>query len=120
MAKAGAPEPQAVCDIVLPASAGVPAVIRLSVGGVPALYLAAEMPAESDTGARLFELVGYRPAEAGTETAVRRYSVLVERPGNSRTAVGSCDCPAGTYHADKHGPCRHLRLLHALWQRGKL
>lgn len=118
MAKAGAPEPQAVCDIVLRPAPGVPAVVRLTIDGKASLYLAAEMDCDAEN-ARLWELVGYRPADAGREDAVRRYSVLVERPVPGRTAVGSCDCHGGTL-GERRGPCRHLRFLSALWQLGRL
>lgn len=110
------------CRIVVPAVDGLPAVVRLDLSDArPAadLYFLAEVPCDV-TDARQFELLGYRLADAGTERAARRYSVLVRRPAADALIPpsGACDCK-GSQRYDR-GPCRHVRCLASLWRTGQL
>lgn len=102
--------------LVAAATRETPAVIRVTSAGVPDLYFAAELPCDVP-GSRNFEVVGYRSKLRGYEKAVRRYNVLVATPRPNCEARGSCECEGGTYRPDR-GPCRHVRMLAALWHRG--
>lgn len=121
MARARGPGSQ-VCDnsarVLSPLANGQPAVVRLVVAGEPDFYFVAEMPCDVD-GARLFEVVGYRPLTAGHPDAVRRYAVFVYASRPPAEPRGHCTCAGGTL-GEKRGPCRHLRSLSSLWQRGAL
>lgn len=103
-------------SLIAPSTRETPAVIRVTVDGVPDLYFATDLPCDID-GSRNFEVIGYRHKLRGYEKAVRRYNVLVRTPLPSGPAIGSCECEAGTYRPDR-GACRHVRMLAALWMRG--
>jgi hypothetical protein len=104
----------------------LPAVVLVAENGKPDVYLVAALPCDQ-AGHQFFELIGYRPKDAGYESGVRRYHTMVAEPTADRPAAGLCDCACGTYghragsdRTPTGKPCRHVRFLSALWSRGEL
>jgi len=100
--------------VLVPLTKRTPAVVLLTDDGVVDLYTVCEMPPPGPE-VRLFEAIGVRPRDAGTEQAARRYQVLVRRPLPGRKPMGECTCAGGTYRGTVVA-CRHLSALHALWE----
>lgn len=112
-------QPAGQCRIVVKPSIVTPAVLRIHLPDKkPDLFFVGELACDV-ANARQFELIGYRSELAGHETALRRYSLLVNLPTVGSEPRGQCDCADGNYRGDKR-PCKHIRAVSALILKGEL
>lgn len=110
--------PARAVRLLVPPTPATPAVLELTDDGEAALYTAVELPSDAPD-ARVWEVIGVRPKDAGTESAARRYQVLVRRPRPGAPPLGDCTCPGGSFRGHVKA-CRHLSALTALWAGGHL